>query len=349
MHEMNAHPGKIRVLVADDSRIHTELLVEALKRDRGLAAVAGDPDVKKLLTDSQLHHAEILVISASLNGDPNRGFEIVRELSAANPEIRTIILLDSGKREDVLDAFRAGAAGIISRHEPLETLMRCIRSVFEGQVWANSRQIKYALEALASTPTVRAVDSNGLSLLSKREIDVVQCLAEGLTNREIAERLGLSQHTIKNYLFRVFDKLGVSNRVELLFMTLSQENTQNGLPHHFSLNSAAKQNEPTTAIETQDAAQQGDAVAQLALAQLHRAQGPNPVDLLRADMWYSVVADQIEEARRALHAMMTPEQIHEAERRAADWFIRTMKILPSSDHATAKRRNAAVSGSSSAD
>ena len=64
--------------------------------------------------------------------------------------------------------------------------------------------------------------ANGLSLLSKREMDVVRSLAEGLTNREIAQRLGLSQHTIKNYLFRVYDKLGVSSRLELLFMTLTQ-------------------------------------------------------------------------------------------------------------------------------
>src|SRR5271165_6739857 len=79
-----------------------------------------------------------------------------------------------------------------------------------------------AVEALASTPTVRAVDANGLDLLSKRELEVVRSLAEGLTNREIAERMGLSQHTVKNYLFRVFDKLGVSSRTELLLMTLSQ-------------------------------------------------------------------------------------------------------------------------------
>ena len=64
---------------------------------------------------------------------------------------------------------------------------------------------------------VRAVDAKGLSLLSKREMEIVRGLAEGLTNRGIADRLGLSQHTTKNYLFRVFDKLGASNRSELLF------------------------------------------------------------------------------------------------------------------------------------
>lgn len=95
----------------------------------------------------------------------------------------------------------------------------------QGQIWANSQQLSFAVEALAASPTFRAVDAHELNLLSKRELEVVRCLAEGLTNREIAERLSLSQHTIKNYLFRVFDKLGVSSRLELLFMTLSQAGT----------------------------------------------------------------------------------------------------------------------------
>jgi DNA-binding CsgD family transcriptional regulator len=132
------------------------------------------------------------------------------------------MLLDSSKRENVLHAFHAGARGIFSRHDSMEILSRCIRSVYEGQIWANSEQVSFAVEELARSPVVRAVNANGLDLLSKREMDVVRSLAEGLTNREIAERLGLSRHTIKNYLFRVYDKLGVSSRLELLFMTLTQ-------------------------------------------------------------------------------------------------------------------------------
>jgi len=97
---------------------------------------------------------------------------------------------------------------------------------FEGQVWATSREIRIALDALSSAPTIRALNAGGLSLLSQRELQVVHHLAEGLTNREIGACLGLSRHTIKNYLLKIFDKLGVSNRVEQLFLTLSQSSAQ---------------------------------------------------------------------------------------------------------------------------
>ena len=162
------------------------------------------------------------MLSSNLDEEPLRGFELLRQLRASDPGILAIMLLDSSKRETVLQAFRAGARGIFSRHDSVEILSKCIRSVRAGQIWANSQQMSFAVEALATSPVVRAVDANGLSLLSKREMDVVRSLAEGLTNREIADRLGLSQHTIKNYLFRVYDKLGVSSRLELLFMTLTQ-------------------------------------------------------------------------------------------------------------------------------
>jgi two-component system, NarL family, nitrate/nitrite response regulator NarL len=212
----------IRVLVADDTRIHTQLLADALRRDLQLEVISPPAQSRDLVAAVKLHRVNVVVLSSNLDEEPLRGFELLRELRASNPDILAIMLLDSSKKETVLQAFRAGARGIFSRHDSVETLSKCIRSVYEGQIWANSQQLSFAVEALATSPVVRAVDSNGLSLLSKREMDVVRSLAEGLTNREIAERLGLSQHTIKNYLFRVYDKLGVSSRLELLFMTLTQ-------------------------------------------------------------------------------------------------------------------------------
>jgi DNA-binding NarL/FixJ family response regulator len=222
----NSGGETIRVLVADDTRIHTQLLAEALRRDRQLEVVSSPDGSRDLVENVRLHTASVVVLSSNLDEEPLRGLELLRQLRVSDPGILVIMLLDSSKRETVLEAFRAGARGIFSRHDSVETLSKCIRSVHEGQIWANSQQMSFAVEALASSPVVRAVNGNGLSLLSNREMDVVRSLAEGLTNREIAERLGLSQHTIKNYLFRVYDKLGVSSRLELLFMTLNQAGSQ---------------------------------------------------------------------------------------------------------------------------
>src|SRR5437868_6136319 len=213
---------KIRVLVADDTRIHTQLLADALRRDPQLEVISPPGRSRDLIEAVELHQIDVVVVSSNLDEEPLRGFELLRELRASNPDLFAIMLLDSSKRETILQAFRAGARGIFSRHDSVEILSKCIRSVYQGQIWANSEQMSFAVEALASSPVVRAVDGNGLSLLSQREMEVVRCLAEGLTNREIANRLGLSQHTIKNYLFRIYDKLGVSSRLELLFMTLTQ-------------------------------------------------------------------------------------------------------------------------------
>jgi two-component system, NarL family, nitrate/nitrite response regulator NarL len=212
----------IRVLVADDTRIHTQLLADALRRDRQLEVVSPPNRSRDLVEILKTNRVNVVVLSANLDEEPLRGFEILRQLRAAYPGILGIMLLDSSRKEAVLQAFHSGARGIFSRHDSLESLSKCIRCVHEGQIWANSEQMSFAVEELACSPVVRAIDANGLTLLSKREMDVVRSLAEGLSNGEIAVRLGLSKHTIKNYLFRVYDKLGVSSRLELLFMTLTQ-------------------------------------------------------------------------------------------------------------------------------
>lgn len=212
----------IRVLVADNTRMHTQLLADALRRDRRLEVIGSASHSRDLLDAVTTHKIDVVVLASNLDEEAGRGLEVVRELHNGRPDTRVVLLMDSSKREAVVEAFRAGARGLFSRHESLETLSKCVRTVYDGQVWANSQQVLFAIEALASSPTMRTIGESGLSLLSKRELDVVHCLSEGLTNREIAERLSLSQHTIKNYLFRVFDKLGVSSRLELLYLTLSQ-------------------------------------------------------------------------------------------------------------------------------
>jgi DNA-binding NarL/FixJ family response regulator len=129
----------------------------------------------------------------------------------------------SPDKELVIDAFRLGAVGVFSRNGPFERLCKSVEVVSQGQIWATSEELHYVLTAFAKSPKPPKLDPKVESRITVREAAVVRLAIEGLSNREIALRLALTEHTVKNYMFRVFDKLGVSNRVELVLASLRQE------------------------------------------------------------------------------------------------------------------------------
>jgi DNA-binding NarL/FixJ family response regulator len=307
---------KIRVLVADSSRIHTNLLAEALKRDVHLEVIPFDSESRHLASAAMTLDIDVLVINANLDEQASRGFEVLRELHIVNSVIRAVVLMDTLNDEMVLSAFRAGARGIFGKNQPVEVLCQCVRCVYQGQIWANSRELSLAVEALANSPTVRTVNARGLTLLSKREIQVVHCLAEGLNNREIADRLKLSQHTVKNHLFRIFDKLGVSSRIELLSMTLSQPSTA-PLALEGPKNASNQQGFRDDFALLQKAADAGLPAAQLTLAQIYLARRTDPRDAVRAYTWYLVALERASQAKQLLVKMLSAEQIEEAHKEAS--------------------------------
>src|SRR5579885_3192394 len=158
MQRQSTGATKIRVLVVDSSVIHTQLLADALRRDELLEVISSD---SKTVVETALQRViDVLVISATLDEQTFRGFEILRELRASRPELRAVVLLDYSRPEPVLDAFRAGARGVFSRFESIEKLCKCVRSVHAGQIWANSEEMSVALQGLSSAPAVHALDGN---------------------------------------------------------------------------------------------------------------------------------------------------------------------------------------------
>ncbi len=318
---------RIRVLVADHTRMGSQLLGDALKRCHDLDVVDTAASSHEVLTAASKDHPHVTVISANLDEEPLRGFKVSRELRASYSEIKVVMLLDSSKRDLVVEAFRAGATGVFCRNESIKALCKCIHCVQKGQFWANSNEMRFVLEALADRAPMRLVDAKGTALLSKREQDVILCVAEGLTNREIAEHLKLSEHTVKNYLFRIFDKLGVSSRVEMILYAFSQRASAQKSSITSEQGSDFPQNGAAGFKWYRKAAEQGFDVAQYMLGQMYRDGQGVPKDKVSAYMWFLLaehtgneLKNGSKEAKDRLSAKMKIEQIAEAQRRASEWL-----------------------------
>jgi two-component system nitrate/nitrite response regulator NarL len=213
----------VHICIAEANQLNCQLLASALHPKRyHLEVSATATDSKSTLALLKENKLDVAVISAQLQDGPLAGYTVLQELRSMQSKTRCIMLLDARTRELVVDAFRFGAHGAIFRDEPVETLAKCIHAVNEGQVWANSLHLGFLLEALSQISPVRLQDARGSNLLTKREEDVARLVAEGMSNREISRHLKLSEHTVRNYLFRVFEKLGISSRVELVLYCLQQ-------------------------------------------------------------------------------------------------------------------------------
>jgi len=209
--------GQIRILVADRTRMNSQLLANALAREPMFQVLeAEQPTETAILAAAGNQQPDVVLIGMLLDDIPDGGMRVARRLRATYPNIRVVMLLEVSEAETVVAGFRAGARGVLCRSDSLDNLTKCISAVHAGQVWANSRELGYLLEMLTETMPTRWGTSGDFSILSKREQDVARYVAEGLSNREIARQLKLTEHTVKNYLFRIFNKLGVSSRVELV-------------------------------------------------------------------------------------------------------------------------------------
>jgi DNA-binding NarL/FixJ family response regulator len=343
----------VSIVVADNTSIHTQLLADALRNDRGLQVVAAASNSEELLAAVTRVPIDVVVISHNLDDQPGYGVVVLREMRALRPQIKGVILLDSSNPQEVLECFRAGARGIFSKHERIESLGQCIRNVHEGQIWARSVDLDHAFEALANSPLVRATNHKGIELLSSRERQVIQHVAGGMSNREIAKALDLSPHTVKNYLFRIFDKLGVSSRTELLYLTMAHTSAVQPVNHEepplAALIAAAEAGDPSAQLrmaeyfsqikdvqsKTRDVQNKKDVQSKDWAGKAdkgidsgtHQQVADCQSASISAYMWYLLaektappMLEQIGTGKEAMRQTMSPQQLAEAESRAAAWI-----------------------------
>ncbi len=216
-----------RALIVDRDSMSSDLLAGALSRYTSChAATVQSADLVRVLASS---HTDVVIIAADLNQKNWSGFDLAESVSRAYPHILIVMLVNQSSSDSVLTAFRAGARGVFSREQPMSQFLECIDQVRKGLIWVGAQETIYLLEVLRSIPA--PVPSTADSpALTTRELEVVKCAAKGQTNRVIAAKLSLSEHTVKNYLSRAFEKLGVSSRVELLFYLTLRGHTFSSTP-----------------------------------------------------------------------------------------------------------------------
>lgn len=218
---------RISVVITDANQMTAELLARALSRVKTLNIVESVVNLREAVEAIVNLSPDVAVVSAHLADGAYRGFEILRQVRKLSRGTQCVVLMDDSDHDLVLDAFRAGARGVFKRSGSMRLLGRCISAVHGGQVWASSADLRQVLGELERTFPLRCVNSHGDVLLTKREQEIVPLVSQGFTNKEISARLSLSEHTIKNHLFRIYEKLGISSRVELILYAVS---ARDGVP-----------------------------------------------------------------------------------------------------------------------
>lgn len=215
-------PSAVAVLIADSNLMQSQLLTSALRRRSQFCISTCAVDIASILQAVAFAPANVVVLSLNHSISIAVQMAALRRVHVSHPTVAKVLLVESYDRELLVSAFRSGARGIFCNADThFRLLCRCIQRIADGQIWANSEQLNFLVDLVSEVPSLRVVNSRGHQILTPREEQVVALVAEGLSNRDTAHELDLSEHTIKKYLFRIFDKLGISSRVELVLYAVN--------------------------------------------------------------------------------------------------------------------------------
>jgi len=213
----------VRVIVADTQAIFRAGLRKIFALEDDIRVVGQAETLSQTQTAVAKFSADILIFESALAPSP---VEAVSELLRQNPKLRVVVVTPGPEEELTLDLFRRGAHGIVSREVEPEVMVDCLRKVLAGETWLDSQAIRWVMEAYRNQNS-RSSGARPKVQLTPKESLIVSCVTQGMKNKEIALRVGTTEQVVKNYLRKVYDKLGVADRLELALYCLNHHVVDN--------------------------------------------------------------------------------------------------------------------------
>jgi DNA-binding NarL/FixJ family response regulator len=209
-------PGTIRIILADSQAIYRVGIRKIFALEDDIRVVAQADSIDNLRAAVERYPADIVLLEASLlTGMINAIHDLLRVM----PDVKLIVQALATDENQTVELYRRGVRGIISRSISPDLLVRCVRRIAAGETWIDNQSVNWVIEAYRAQAAA-LVSPRSQPRLSPKEMAIITCITQGKRNKEIAFQLGTTEQVIKNYLRKIYDKLGVSDRLELALYCL---------------------------------------------------------------------------------------------------------------------------------
>jgi DNA-binding NarL/FixJ family response regulator len=211
--------NKTRILIADDHPIFRDGLRKLLETEPDFKVIGEASDGQEAVQLAQELKPDVLLLDLAMPRQP--GLDALRELASAAAPVRTILLTVAIEKAQLVEALQLGARGVVLKETSTELLLKSIRSVVAGQYWVGREAVTDLVRVLRDLIPAAGEESRKKAFgLTPRELEIVSAIVLGFTNRDIARKYNISEDTVKHHLTNIFDKVGVSNRLELALFAI---------------------------------------------------------------------------------------------------------------------------------
>ncbi|HEY1766025.1 MAG TPA: response regulator transcription factor [Terracidiphilus sp.] len=209
----------IRILLADSQAIYRVGMRKVFALEDDIRVVGQVERVEHLYDAISRHPADVLLMEGNLIAGTS---DVIPEVVRIAPEMKIIVQTSGTDEAHTVELYRRGVRGIIPRSIAPDLLVKCVRKIASGETWIDNQSVNWVIEAYRSQAT-SITNPKSQPRLSPKELSIIACITQGKRNKEIAFQLGTTEQVVKNYLRKIYDKLGVSDRLELALYCLHHQ------------------------------------------------------------------------------------------------------------------------------